>query len=111
MEYQVPSSDGSSMYVVTINKIGNAITSSCSCKAGMFGQLCKHQIGILSGDDSCLLPSDSSGHEMLKALIAEIAGTECAAQLNEYLGAQAAIEEQKKRRDRAKKNLERILKI
>lgn len=110
MDFEVLSSDGLSIYVVTVQKSGDNVLATCTCKAGEFGQLCKHQIGILSGQDDGLASSDQSVRMRLNELISQIADTECANHVAEYLLAVDGFEKQKKRRDRAKRNLEKTLK-
>lgn len=110
MDFEVLSSDGSSVYVVSVERQGDKVLAACTCKAGKFGQLCKHQIGILSGQDDLLASSDEDLRMKLKELVSQIADTACASYVAEYLSAVAGLDEQKKRRDRAKRNLERTLK-
>jgi uncharacterized Zn finger protein len=110
MDFDVLSSDRSTLYVVTVDKQGDKVLASCTCKAGEFGQLCKHQIGILSGQDGLLMSSDEAARMKLRVFVMQIADTECASLVAEYQSAVAGLEEQKKRRERAKKSLEKTLK-
>jgi uncharacterized Zn finger protein len=110
MNFEVLGSDGSSVYVVSVERQGDKVLASCTCKAGEFGQLCKHQIGILSGQDDLLASSNEDVRMKLRELVSQITNTACASYVAEYLSAVAGLEEQKKRRDRAKRNLEKILK-
>lgn len=109
-DFAVLSSDGSTFYVVSVERQGDKVLASCSCKAGEFGQLCKHQIRILSGQDDLLASSDEDARMKLRELVSQIADTECASYVAEYLSAVAGLDEQKRRRDRAKRNLEKTLK-
>jgi uncharacterized Zn finger protein len=110
MDFKVLSSDGSTVYVVSVDRQGDNVLSACTCKASEYGQLCKHKIGILSGQDGLLESSDGDARVKLNELVSQIADTECANYVAEYLSSVAGFEEQKKRRDRAKKNLEKTLK-
>lgn len=109
MDFDVLSSDGSTVYLVSVERQGDRVLASCTCKAGDFGQLCKHQIGILSGQDDLLAPSDEDVRMKLSELVSQISDTKCASYVTEYLSAVAGLDEQKKRRDRAKRNLEKTL--
>jgi uncharacterized Zn finger protein len=110
VDFEVLSSDGSTIYVVSVERQGDKVLASCTCKAGDFGQLCKHQIGMLSGQDDLLASSDEKVRMRLREVVSQIADTECASYVTEYLSAVAGLDEQKKRRDRAKRNLEKTLK-
>ena len=110
VDFAVLSSDGSTHYAVSVERQGDKVLASCTCKAGEFGQLCKHQIGILSGQNDLLASTDEDVRMKLSELVSQIADTECASHVAEYLSAVAGLDEQKKRRDRAKRNLEKILK-
>lgn len=110
MDFEVLSSDGSSVYIVSVERLGDKVLATCTCKAGEYGQLCKHQIGILSGQDGFLASSDEDVRMKLNKFVSQIADTVCANYVAEYLSAVTGFEEQKKRRDRAKRNLEKTLK-
>ena len=111
VDFEVLSSDGSTVYVVSVERQNDKVLASCTCKAGEFGQLCKHQIGILSGQDDLLASSDEDVRMKIREFVSQIADTACASYVAEYLSAVAGIEEQKKRKDRAKRNLEKALKL
>ena len=111
MDFKVLSSDESTIYIVSVDRQGDKVLASCTCKSGQFGQLCKHQIGILSGQDDFLASSDEVLRMKLNELVLQISCTECAKYIAEYLSAVAGFAEQKKRRDRAKRNLEKALNL
>lgn len=111
MDFEVLRGDGSTVYVVSIDRQGDNVLATCTCKAGEYGQLCKHQLGILSGQQNFLASSDGDARVKLNEFVSQIANTVCANYVAEYLSAVAGFEEQKKRRDRAKRNLEKTLKL
>lgn len=111
MNFEILSSDGSTVYNVTVGMNGGRVQAACTCRAGEFGQLCKHLIGILSGQDDMLAVSDKEAQSKLMELIALIADTDCSRDVAEYHAAVAGVEEQKRRLARAKKSLEKTLQL
>ena len=110
MDFDVLSSDGATVYHVTVGVSGGKVRASCTCRAGELGKLCKHKIGILSGRPDLLVSADNETTRELNRFVTQIADTECAVLVTEFLEADAELKEQKQRLDRAKRNLERILK-
>lgn len=110
MNFEVLSSDGSTAYNVTVGVNDGNVRASCTCRAGELGKLCKHQIGILSGQTVLLVSPDNEVTGELNKFVSEITDTECAKYVSEMLAADAEMAEQKKRRDRARRNLEKTLK-
>ena len=110
MNFEVLSSDGSTVYSVTVGMNGGKVHASCTCRAGEIGKLCKHQIGILSGQADLLVSQDDEMKGELEKFVAQIADTECAGLVSEIREADAEMKEQKRRLDGAKKNLEKTLK-
>ena len=39
-------------YELTFIKDGDSLTALCNCPAGTFGNLCKHRVAILDGDNT-----------------------------------------------------------
>lgn len=89
---------------------GGKVRASCTCRAGELRKLCKHQIGILSGQADLLMSPSNEIRGELHNLVTQIADTEYAELIAEMLAANAELKEQKKRLDRAKRNLEKLLK-
>lgn len=57
-------------YEVEFNREGDVVVGSCTCKAGLFGQLCKHRVLLLSGDETYIPASDfGTVKDQLKALV------------------------------------------
>jgi len=42
-------------YQVIFKKTGKNLNASCGCRAGIMGQLCKHRLSILNGDNSAVV--------------------------------------------------------
>jgi len=110
MNFDVLSSDGSTVYSVSVGLDGGKVRASCTCRAGELGKLCKHQIGILSGQTGLLVSPNNEVKSELGKFVLEISDTECANYLAEILAADTEMKEQKRRLDRAKRNLEKTLK-
>ncbi|MBQ0713483.1 MAG: hypothetical protein KBT53_11025 [Porticoccus sp.] len=57
-------------YEVVFEREGEVLIGSCTCRAAQFGQICKHRILLLSGDEIYLSGSDVvKVKEQLKALV------------------------------------------
>ncbi len=110
MNFEVLSSDGSTVYNVMVVVNGGKVKASCTCKAGELGKLCKHLIGILSGQTDLLTSQNNEAMGELNKFVTQIADTECATYVAEMLAADAEMSELKKRLGRAKRNLEKTLK-
>lgn len=110
MNFEVLSSDGSTVYIVTVEMYNGKVRASCTCRAGELGKLCKHQIGILSGQTNFLVSPENEVKDELNRFVSQITDTECACFVAEILAADAELKEQKRRLDRAKRNLEKSLK-
>lgn len=110
MKFEVLSSDGSTVYAVMVGESGGKVQTSCTCRAGELGKLCKHQIGMLSGKTDLLVSPNNVAREKLKEFVTQIANTECANYLDEMFAAEMEMKIQKKRLDNAKRNLEKTLK-
>jgi len=110
INFEVLSSDGSTVYNVSVEMNRGKVRAACSCKAGEFGKLCKHQIEILSGQTGLLVSPNNEVKSELSKFVLEILDTDCANYLSEMLAADAEMKEQKKRLDSAKRKLEKTLK-
>lgn len=109
MQFDVLSSDGSTVYNVTVEMADGNVWASCTCKAGRLGKLCKHQFGILAGQSSLLASPDDESRDELRRFVAKISDTACACLVAEILVADAGMKEHKRRLDTAKKSLEKRL--
>jgi len=110
MHFDVLSSDGSTIYQVTVAVSGADVRASCTCRAGELGKLCRHQVGILLGRVGLLASPSRDATVGLERLVSEIAHTACANYVAEITAAEAELRAQKMRLDRAKRNLEKLLK-
>lgn len=45
-------------YELTFIKDGDSLTALCNCPAGTFGNVCKHRVAILDGDNSAVIADD-----------------------------------------------------
>ena len=109
MDFYVLSSDGLTVYNVTVEMTAGDVRASCTCKAGALGKLCKHQFGILACQTDLLASPDNEIKDELRRFVAKISDTACAGLVAEILAADAGIKEYKRRLDSAKKNLEKAL--
>jgi len=110
MDFDVLSSDGFTVYSITVGTNEGKVWASCTCRAGALGKLCKHQIGILSGQTNLLVSPNNELKGELRKFVTQITDTDCADFLAEILAADAELKVQKRRLDRAKRNLEETLK-
>lgn len=57
-------------YEVVFEREGEVLIGSCTCKAGLFGQICKHRLLLLSGDETYIPGSDFvKVRDQLKVLV------------------------------------------
>ena len=54
-------SSGGDPYSVDFVFKNDRLTVFCNCKAGIFGQICKHKLSLLSNDTSMLFEPDQAG--------------------------------------------------
>lgn len=94
----IQGSTESSRYEIAFYRNGDEINLSCSCRAGESRKLCKHVIGLISGDEKYLDASRypgardewDAGQELLRE-------TRLPRRIAAYLAALEAFEEEKKR--------------
>lgn len=46
-------------YVVRFSKEGENLKASCTCRAGVMGQICKHRLSILNGEKSEIISDNA----------------------------------------------------
>jgi len=68
------------LYEVIFDRKGDMLRGSCTCRAGLFGQLCKHRVLLLSGDDTYLPELDST--EVKRQLSSLVKGSDLEVELN-----------------------------
>ena len=95
-------------YYQVVFEITETIKVSCSCNAGIFGKLCRHKTGLLSGDSSLLY--DLTEKPMLDELISFVTRSEYANLIEEHLSAKKTIEAAKKHEKKVKQRTELFLK-
>jgi len=81
-------------YYQVVFEITETIKVNCNCNAGIFGKLCRHKTGLLSGDSSLLY--DLTEEPMLDELMSFVTLSEYANLIDEILSAKKAIEDAKK---------------
>ena len=94
-------------YYQVVFEITETIRVSCNCNAGIFGKLCRHKTGLLSGDSRLLY--DLTEEPMLDELISFVTRSEYAKLIEEHLSAKKAIEDAKKHEKKVKHTLELVL--
>jgi len=88
-------------------EIGEDIKVSCNCKAGVFGKLCKHKTGLLSGDRSFLY--DLKEEPLLDGLMKLVKISTYSRFINKLISAEQAIVEAKRHEKKVKHTLELAL--
>jgi len=96
-------------YYQVVFEITETIKARCTCNAGMFGKLCRHKTGLLSGDSSLLY--DLTEEPMFDELISFVTRSEYANLIDELLSAKEAIEAAKKHEKKVKHSIELALKV
>lgn len=87
-------------YKVVVEKDGSILKASCTCRAGIFGQLCKHRLLLLNGStDGIVSPNAADACEVASWL----AGSNVAAAISDLLTLEAEKQALETRIKRAKK--------
>jgi len=106
LKFLAKSSSGSP-YTVSFEFTDGDITASCTCKGAVFYKMCKHLIGLASGDESFLYNPDQ--RPQLKTLQSWIESTKLPPLLLSYNQAQKAKEQAEKQLNKAKSSIKKIL--
>jgi uncharacterized Zn finger protein len=93
-------------YRVLFARHGAALTITCTCAAGLVGQVCKHRLGLLAGDTKTLV--SGNGAEISQALDL-IIGTPLQTALDDVAAAERALDERKAEVANRKHALSRIM--
>ena len=56
-------------YDVVFHAVDGVMVASCTCRAGVFGQLCKHRVQLLSGDSKQVVSGNESEVIQLSELL------------------------------------------
>ncbi len=67
-------------YELTFIKDGASLTALCDCPAGTFGNLCKHRVAILNGDNAAVVDDDGG---KVGIVVEWLVGTDVEAALKE----------------------------
>lgn len=100
-------SSGGEPYEVKLHLDQENVFVKCSCRAGIFGKICKHKTAILSGDESILF--DPSQSDDLAQIQERIKDTELPALSAKLEAARADVEKAKRRAVRARTQLEKAM--
>ncbi len=95
-------------YIVEFGTSADSIKVTCNCNAGIFGKLCKHKMGLLSGDPSFLF--DTTEKLILDELLLIIKRSKFNSLMEELILAKKAVEKAKKQENKIKHSLELTIK-
>ncbi|MEO5333842.1 MAG: hypothetical protein H7839_17655 [Magnetococcus sp. YQC-5] len=56
-------------YMVTVRKEESNLTARCTCPAGGVGQICRHRLSILSGDEKVVISDNSAQIKEIEAWV------------------------------------------
>jgi len=102
-------SSGEVPYDVMFSVADNMLRVTCNCKAGIFGQLCKHKTELIAGDaDRLHDPSETDKLNIVAALVARAAGI--AAVAEEIAETERMIKAAQAKNKSVKKKFEELLK-
>ena len=104
-EFEVMSSDGITVYVVSFELDSGKLHIYCNCQAGSRGNWCKHKKQLALGDLSGLR-NESQSSEMPKVL-EWVRNSKLTQFISEMQVAEDEMQKAKARIDRAKKELEK----
>jgi hypothetical protein len=100
------SSSGGAYDVIFQNK-GGLLVVFCSCKAGIYGNLCKHKTRLLNGDESMLYNRDDAS--ALREVREWVTRSPYANLLTEYDSRKKQIEDAKRKERALRHHIEKIL--
>lgn len=106
-EFEVMSSDGVTVYVVSFELDSGKLYVYCNCQAGSRGNWCRHKKQLALGDLSGL-QNESQSSEMPKVL-EWVRDSKIAQLISEMHMAEDEMQKAKVRMDRAKKELEKAM--
>jgi uncharacterized Zn finger protein len=105
VEFLVEGSQGD-RYTLAFEVNGKKGSAFCTCQAGANGQFCKHRLGIMDGDVSCLLSGNTADVVRLKTILG---GTDLEASYGRFVEAEAVLAVAKKQFDVAKRALAKVM--
>ena len=94
-------------YDVTFRREGGLLFVSCPCKASIYGNLCKHKIRLLNGDESILY--DQGDAPALREVREWVSQSSYSNLLAEYDSLKKQIEELKEKERKFRHRIERML--
>jgi hypothetical protein len=94
-------------YDVTFRNEGSLLVVSCPCKAGIYGNLCKHKTQLLNGDESILYSQDDA--PALREVREWVTLSQYAGLLAEYDSLKKQIEDAKEKEGKLRHRIEKML--
>ena len=107
-EFEVMSSDGIRVYVVSFELDFGKLYVYCNCQAGSWGKWCKHKMQLVLGDLSGLRNSAQSSD--MPEVLEWVKDSKIAQLVSEMQVADDEMKKAKARMDRTRKNIEKIAK-
>ena len=103
---KVKSSSGGT-YDVTFQNKDSTLDISCSCKAGIYGNLCKHKTRLLNGDELILHNQDDA--PALREILELVRQSPYIKLLEEYDALKRQIENEKEKESKLRHRIEKVL--
>jgi hypothetical protein len=94
-------------YDVKFRKEGNLLVVSCPCKAGIYGNMCKHKTLLLNGDESILHNRDDA--PALREVREWVNQSSYSNLLAEYDSLKKQIEDAKEKEGKLRHHIEKML--
>ena len=94
-------------YNVTFQNKGGLLIVFCPCKAGIYGNLCKHKTRLLNGDESILYNQDDA--PALREVREWVSQSSYANFLAEYDSLKKQIEDAKEKEGKLRHRIEKML--
>lgn len=104
--FDVPSSDGTTTYSVSVVADSEQLVVACNCKAGLFGKLCKHKIAVISANMSPLDVSGMQSNWVRAEIGTTLRQSALGAAFLRYVEAESKVESAKKMFDIEKRLIE-----
>ena len=104
----IKGSSGNGYKVHVALKGDDMITMFCDCKAGVYGDVCKHKLAVATGDSSFLL--DQSDADKLAVMAEKISQVPIGQLLRNFAASRKEHVVAKRKMDRARKALEKAMK-
>lgn len=107
-EFEMMSSDGITVYIVSFELDSGKLHIYCNCQAGSWGKWCKHKTQLVLGDLSGLRNSAQSSE--MQEVLEWVKDSKVAQLVSEMQVAEDGMKKAKARVDSVRKSLEKIAK-